>query len=282
MGCGPAKLMVTAVASLALAGVSFGQYSNGLQIDSDPAVTSPEMKKIRVEQRLGETIDQTSVVTDELGKETNFKDLVRGRPVIVLPIFYRCTGVCNLELNGVVEALRQMPNWKVGRDVDVIALGLHPKETYDLAAAKKAFTLREYKDAKSGPGWHFLTGSLDQVGNIANSLGFFYVFDEKGDRVNHPTGVMVLTGTGKISSYILSATFSPDRLGKFLEIAQKGEVGQRSQEIFFGCVHIDPVTGKRSIMIENVLKVLGVLTLVCLLGSILVLSGKAKFRRSAA
>ena len=281
MGSDRLKILVTAVAGLAFSSVALGQYSTGLQIDSDPAITSPEMKKITVEQRLGETIDQHSEVTDETGKVTNFRDLIHGRPVIVLPIFYRCTGVCNLELNGVVEALKQMPKWKVGRDVDVIALGLHPKETFDLASAKKAFTLRQYKDPASASGWHFLTGSLDQVGAIANSLGFHYVFDEKGDRVNHPTGVMILTGTGKISSYILSATFSPDRLGKFLEIAQKGEVGQRSQEIFFGCVHIDPVTGKRSIMIENVLKVMGVITLASLLGSILVLSGKAKFRRFA-
>ena len=272
--------MVKTSVVLSLSVTSWAQYTNGLQIDSDPAITSPEMKKIRVEQRLGETIDQLSAVTDDKGNETNFKQLVQGRPVIVLPIFYRCAGVCNLELNGVTEALRQMPKWKVGRDVDVIALGLHPKETYDLASAKKAFTLREYKDPTSASGWHFLTGSLDQVGTIANSLGFHYAFDEKGDRVNHPTGVMVLTGSGKISAYILSATFSPDRLSKFLEIAQKGEVGQRSQEIFFGCVHIDPVTGKRSIMIENVLKVLGVITLVSLLTSILVLSGKAKFRRA--
>jgi len=260
---------------------AFGQYGVGMDVDSDAAFTSPEFKKIGVDQKLGDVIDLTASVTDDNGKPTQFGTLLRGKPVIVLPIFYRCTGVCNLELNGVIDALRQMPKWKVGRDVDVVALGLHPKETYDLASAKKSLTLRQYKDASSAPGWHFLTGDQDQVEKIAKSLGFRYVFDEKGDRVNHPTGVMVLTGTGKVSAYILSATFSPDRLGGFLETARKGEIGQKTQEIFFGCIHIDPVTGKRSIMIENVLKVFGVITLISVIGSILVLSGKVRLRNRA-
>ena len=234
------------------------------------------MKQIGIDQRLGQKVQDLATFADENGKPLVFSSLLGKRPIIILPIFYRCTGVCNLELNGVEQTAKQMADRNIGKDFDVVALGINPKEGPELAYAKRQTTLREYDRPGTEKGWHFLTGNMENIRAMTNSLGFKFAYDEAKDQVNHPSGIMVLTKDGTISSYLLGANYTPEKLGGFLDTAAKGEVGQKSREIFFGCVHLDPITGARSIVIENVLKVLGVITIGALLSTMIILSKRAK------
>jgi len=168
----------------------------------------------------------------------------------------------------------------VGRDFDVIVVGSDPVETPDLAKAKLNQTIATSRNLRgTEAGWHFLTGSLKNIHSVTNAIGFYYTYDEGQDVVNHAAGLMFVTPSGVVSSYILGPRYTPEALGENLEIARKNQLGVKSNDIFFGCIHIDPLTGKRSIVIQNVISVAGVVTVVGLLLTILTLSGKARWRR---
>jgi protein SCO1/2 len=108
-------------------------------------------------------------------------------------------------------------------------------------------------------------------------MGFFFTYDESADRVNHPAGLSFITPTGVVSSYILGARYAPNVVSSGLDLAAKNQVGVKSADIFFGCIHIDPLTGRRSIVIQNVLKVAGVITVLALSLMLLTLTGKARW-----
>lgn len=254
-------------------------YQTGIDVNPDTAFKNPKLAKIAVEQRLGQPVQGLAEFTDDRGKKVRFDSLLGKRPIILLPIFYRCTGVCNLELTGVVETIAKMPNRTVGKDFDVVAVGINPKETYELARNKKALTLQSYSRKGTEGGWHFLTGTMENIRGVTDSLGFRFTYDEQKDEVSHPSGIMILTPKGTISSYLLGANYEVGKLGNFLDIAAREEVGQKSKEIFFGCIHLDPVTGKRSLVVKNVLRLFGVVTLIVLATSIAVLSGKLHLSR---
>ena len=55
---------------------------------------------------------------------------------------------------------------------------------------------------------------------LTDSLGFFFEYDPKNDVVNHPSGIMFLTPTGGISSYILGISYTPERFTTNLETAK--------------------------------------------------------------
>ena len=261
---------------VSVAAVASAQYQTGTDANPDVAFRDVRMKQIGIDQRLGQKVQGLARFVDDRGKSIAFSDLLGKRPIILLPIFYRCTGVCNLELNGVQQVAKAMANRQVGRDFDVVALGINPKEGPELARLKRIATTREYDRPGTEPGWHFLTGDLLNIKAVTDSLGFKFAYDAEKDQVSHPSGIMVLTKDGTISSYLLGANFTEEKLGAFLDTAKRGEVGQKSKEIFFGCIHLDPITGARSIVIENVLKVLGVITVAGLLTTMIVLSKRAK------
>lgn len=229
--------------------------------DAGEVARDPEAAKIGIEQRLGQPVMAHANFRDDTGKPVKLSDLLGKRPILLLPIFYTCTGACNLELTGVVDALNQSSALKVGRDFDIVALGIHPKETPEMAKNKKMLTLRTLKGKTDTGAWRFLTGDTESTRAVTDSLGFKYTYDEGKDRVNHPAAIMVITPKGTISSYILGARYTSTQLQGYLTIAAKEEVGQKAKTILLGCVHLDPVTGKRSIVIENVLRLFGVVTL---------------------
>jgi len=168
-----------------------------------------------------------------------------------------------METQGLLTALPKL-DMKVGRDFDVIVLSIDPQEGPALAKDKMTTSLAMSPAFKgTDAGWHFLTGSIDQIREVTDALGFFYTYDAKDDVVNHPAGLMFLTPQGRVSSYILNLGFGKEQLEKNLRIAAKNTVGERTADSYFGCVHTDPITGQRSI---NILRFLSLFALVFLCG----------------
>ena len=263
---------------LALSALGFSQAS---QITVTPGETpaTVDRKAVRVEQNLGKPVPLDAAFQDRTAKALKFGDLLEGKPVIVLPIFYRCTGVCNLELRSTLDTLKKMKGRRLGKDFDVVIVGIHPKETPDLAEGKFKASVAELAQPGTEKGWKFLVGDYENIHRVTDALGFFYTYDERKDAIDHPSAIMFLTPRGVISSYIFGADYSPAEFEKNLDLATKNEVGKKAEEIFFGCIHVDPVTGKRSLVIRNVLKVLGVATLAIMAFSFMVLTGRAQLRK---
>jgi protein SCO1/2 len=249
-------LLFGLVASMACA--AFGQFD---QAAVPPGAMSkdPRLSKIRVVQRPGVQLPMDTPFKDEAGKSVVLGDYFGKRPVLLLPIFYNCTGVCTVELQGILGALRGMKSMTVGKDLDVVVS-----------------VVGEYGRPQSAPGWHFLTGDERNIHAVTDPLGFYFLDDPKNDWVDHPSGVMVLTPHGIVSRYFVGITYNPKTLQAEVARAGKDEIGKVTTDQFFGCVHLDPITGKRSIVIQNVLRLGGIVTILALILGIASMSIRRK------
>ena len=99
--------------------------------------------------------------------------------------------LCTQILNGLTRSLRVL-SFDVGKEFDVITVSIDPGETPSLAAAKKAEYVRRYGRASADRGWHFLTGSEDQIERLAQAVGFRYQYDPETGLYLHASGIMVL------------------------------------------------------------------------------------------
>jgi len=107
---------------------SIGQASNGL-----PKV----LKNVGIDQRLNEQIPLDAVFRDEQGKEVRLGQFFHGKPVVLSLVYYQCPMLCNQVLNGMMGAFRQV-SFNIGEQFEVITVSFDPRETPDLAAAKKS------------------------------------------------------------------------------------------------------------------------------------------------
>jgi hypothetical protein len=81
----------------------------------------------------------------------------RQKPVVLALVYYECPGLCDMILNGLTHSMEQGP-LNVGSDFDVVTVSFNPKETWQLATAKKANYVEKYQRKGAVEGWHFLTG----------------------------------------------------------------------------------------------------------------------------
>lgn len=246
------------------AALGFGQKDLPTPGPSGQLITD----KMGIDQKLGAQIPLDAQFTDETGKKVTFGQELSSRPTFLLPIFFSCKGVCDLEMHSLLKTLVKMKQtYPVGGKFDVIMLSIHPKETPDLAAAKKAEMMEIYDLKSADPSWHMLTGTEDNIRKVTDSIGFRFDYNKVLDQINHPAGSMAVTPDGRVSSYIYGAEFYTKVLQDKLNLASQNKIGAVEKEIvLLGCIRMDPVTGQRTLMIEAFLRILCILTLTILAG----------------
>jgi protein SCO1/2 len=217
-------------------------------------------KQMDLQQRLGNQVPLDARFKDESGKDIQFGDLVGERPLIVLPMFFTCGGVCRIEMESLFKVINKDKKFTVGEDFDVVFFGIHPKETYELAREKEKVVVDAYKRPSGEQGFHALTGDMASIRQVTDAIGFKFTYDEKTGQINHPAGITFLNKKGEVSGYIFGKDYATSVVRKNVEAAEAGEYGVEPEVVFLGCIMIDPVTGQKSLVIKNLMKVLGIST----------------------
>lgn len=276
------KLRLSLVAAgLLLSLGAWGQSDlpGGNDAPTTPTAPAVDTTKIHLDQLLGAQVPMSAQFKDWDGTSVTMGSLLGVRPAILVPIWYNCTGVCNVELQNLLATIRNFQARKLGVDYDIVVMSINPSEGPALAAAKRSNVLNTETVPGSPKGWHFLTGTMPNILAVTDAVGFHFTYDSEKKTANHPSGIMVLSPAGQVSSYLYGAQYDLPKIQKDIDTAKQGRIGTKTEEIFFGCICVDPVTGKRSIEVQNVLRLMGVITVLVLIGSIMALSGKKIIRR---
>ncbi len=172
---------------------------------------------------------------------------------------------------GVLAALQQV-TLTAGRDFQVINISIDPLETPMMAANVKTLTLQRYARPDAEQGWHFLTGSEEQIRRVADAIGFRYVYDETIDQYAHAAGFVVLTPEGKTARYFFGIEFNASDVRLGIVEASSGKVGSAIDQILLLCYQYNPVTGSYTPAIMTILRIAGVLTVIGIITLIVTLS----------
>ena len=190
---------------VAAAALAHGEYSR-------PALT----RGVGLDQKLNSQIPLNLVFRDEANKSVPLSTYFTTQPVILALVYYRCPNICNVTLTEIVTSMRRVA-FEPGKDYQVVVVSIDPKETPDLAAAKKASYQKEfnrngkpeYQHAGFNEGWHFLTGTQDSISKLADAVGFHYRWDERTQQFVHAGGIMIATPKGLLSRYFYGVQYAP-------------------------------------------------------------------------
>jgi protein SCO1/2 len=229
-----------------------------------PACADAQLPKslqgVGFDQRLDAQVPLDLSFRDESGRTVQLGDCFGDRPVILVLAYYRCPMLCTQVLNGLVRALLEVP-LDVGRDFNVVTVSFDPRETPELAAAKKKSYLERYGGPGAEAGWHFLTGEQEPISRLTQAVGFRYTYDPVNDQFAHASGIMVLTPQGKVSRYFYDISYSPRDLRLGLVEASNNRIGSASDQVLLFCFHYDPAEGKYGAAVMNLVRIGGVLTI---------------------
>jgi protein SCO1 len=205
---------------------------------------------VGIDEKLGAQIALDVDLKDEAGSIVNLRDLIN-KPTILTLNYFRCAGICTPLLNGLVEALNEIP-LEPGNSFQVITISFDSTDTPEIAHQKRINYLEQIKRPFPPAAWRFLTGEAESTRKIADSVGFGY--RREGDQYVHPGAIMVLTPTGRVSRYFYGITFLPADLQLAIQEAARGEVNPTIARALAYCYSYDPGSGA---YVLNITRIVG-------------------------
>jgi protein SCO1/2 len=232
--------------------------------------TAAFLEEIGFDQRLGAQVPLDLPFTDSAGRPVKIGALLAEKPAILVLLYYKCTMLCPLILDGVVRVLKPL-TFDPGKEFSVVVVSINPRETPDLAANRKELYVERYGRPGTADGFHFLTGEEPSIRALASAVGFRYREEPKRkDEFSHAAGIVLLTPKGQVARYYYGMDFSPRDVRLGLIEAAGNTIGSPVDQVLLLCYHYDPTTGSYGVAIMNLLRLAGFATVLCL-GSFIVL-----------
>lgn len=234
---------------------------------------SQVFSEVGIDQRLNEPVPLNLKFTDEQGNVVALNEFFHSKPVVLSLVYYKCPMLCTQVLNGMVETFNVM-KFSPGNEFEVVTVSIDPAETPDLASQKKAEYVAAYKREGAHKGWHFLTGDQASISKLAEAVGFKYIYDERTKQFAHASGIMIATPEGKLARYLYGIEYAAKDMTFSLMDASKEKIGSPVDKLQLLCYAYDPASGTYSLVVANILRGAGIIT-VLLLGGYMYLN----FRR---
>lgn len=219
--------------------------------------------QVGIEQNLGRQLPLELTFTDETGKTVRLGDYFGERPVILVMAYYECPMLCTVVLNELTRAMNGL-DLRIGKDFEVVTVSISPTETHELAAKKKANYVKSYNYEGAEEGWHFLVGEEKNIKQLADAVGFKYVYDPKTKQYAHSAGIMIATPDGKLSRYLIGVDFAPRDLKFALAESSQGKIGNPVLSAVLYCFQYDPSTGRYGLVVLRVIQLAGIITVLSL------------------
>jgi protein SCO1/2 len=266
----------------ALAVVLFlSPFAFGLRASAQPAgrrpagARPPVLKDIGIDQLLNNQVPLDLEFRDESGRTVKLAEYFKDKPVVLSLVYYNCPQLCTQVLTGLLGALKGLP-MTPGKEFVNLSVSFDPRETPELAAAKKAEYLKRYNRPGAEAGWHFLTGDEAAIKALAKAVGFRYLWDPVTQQYAHTGGIMVLTPQGTVSRYFYGIEYAPRDLRFGVIDASAGRVGSLADQVILYCYKYDPASGTYGLVVMRLLRIFAGMTLATLLALFLYLRRKEK------
>ncbi len=186
------------------------------------------------------------------------------RPVILTLNYSDCPMLCQVQLNGLVDSLREI-KLQAGEDFQVVSVSINPSETPERARLTRQRYVKAYGRANGAAGWQFLTGKQKAIERLADCVGFRYKYLPERNEYVHTAVLILCTPDGRISRYLYGVQYDPTTLRLSLQETGEGKIGTTLDQLLLFCFHYDATSGRYGPVAVRLMQVAGGITLGALL-----------------
>jgi protein SCO1/2 len=228
----------------------------------DATNTLPEvLRDVGIDQKIGQGLPLDAPFVDDTGKAVVLGDYFGDKPVLLVPVYYRCPMLCPLALDGMARALKVL-TFVSGADYELVVFSIAPAEGPEDARKRKAETLELF--GGPGDGWHFLTGDHQSIGRLTRALGFRYAQEGSTGEYVHASTLVMATPEGRISRYLYTTEPAPKDLRFAMVEASAGKIGTPADHVLLFCYSYDATTGKYTLLTWRLLRISAAVTVLSL------------------
>lgn len=238
----------------------------------------PQQENVGIVEHRGDMVPLDITFTNSFGKSVRLADYFDGeRPVLLIMAYYTCPLLCTKMLNEVQETINQI-KWTAGKEYRVLTVSFDHRNTVAQAREKQTAYLAGYAKDVPESAWEFLVGDVDNIKRLAKAVGFHYKFLPDQGEFSHPSAMIFLSPTGKISNYLERLDFPPGEVRLALSEAADNKIGSVFDRVVSFCFMYNPNTGKYTMAAQRVMALSGVASIIAV-GSLVTCFALARSRR---
>jgi protein SCO1 len=239
--------------------IGIGEGNARAQQATAPAI----LNQVGIVQNLNMQIPPDLVFRDETGKLVRIGDFFGKMPIVLSLVYFDCPALCTEVLNGELRTMKAI-SLDLGKDFEALTVSFEPKDTPALANAKRDVYAGQYGRPGAADHWHFLTGEQRSIDALTNAAGFQYAYDSSIRQYAHAAAILVLTPDGRIDRYFYGVIYPARDVRLGLVEASEGKIGTLTDHAMLYCYQYDPMTGKYGVVVMNVVRAAGGLTVLIL------------------
>jgi protein SCO1/2 len=154
-----------------------------------------------VEEHVGARLPLDTPFTSSHEQKLMLGDVVgRGKPVLLVMAYSRCSMLCSLVLRAAADAVPEL-GLAAGKDFSLVTISIDPRETPYEAGRTQELALGRAGYPGQDQVWPFLVGGESAIQRVSESLGFRYTWDERTEQYAHPAVLFVISPEGRIGGY---------------------------------------------------------------------------------
>ncbi|MFN8241378.1 MAG: SCO family protein [Bacteroidales bacterium] len=202
---------------------------------------------IGIIEHLGDTIPLDLTFIDEKEDTVKLRDLIN-KPTILSFVYFDCPNLCSPLMNGVSEAIAHL-DMQLGTDYQVITISFNTSDTPEKAREKKQnFVTRISKEHQKD--WIYLTGTQENISKITDAVG--YKYKAQGLDFAHPSAIMIVSPSGKITRYLYGLTYLPFDVKMAIIESQKGIARPTINKIMELCFAYNPASKTYTLQVTRI------------------------------
>ena len=240
----------------------------GMSLPRPAPAAAPDPSGLAFQQRQGNQVPLGATFTDQSGASTTFGATIGSRPTVLQLGYFSCPALCGLSRDDTLAALAGS-GLRLGDDYRFTFVAIDSAETPRDAAAALAVDLSNHPVPGDPAAFHYLTGSATA---LAAAVGFPSRYDTMLKQFLHPSGIIVLTPDGVVSSYLMGIGYaSQDLRAAIVQAGQRMVAPPEANPILLMCFHYDSTTGRYTLSIMKVLRLFAGLTVVAAVSTVVYL-----------
>jgi len=197
-----------------------------------------DLKDVGVTERLGKTIPLDLKFATADGDSISLKQLFNNdKPVLLNPVYYECPQLCSMVKEAIYKGVKDL-KWNPGTDYNIVTFSFDPNEGPKLAFENKQRYLTKLNRKNTDKGWHFLTGTEENIKKLTESVGFDFRKLQNG-QFAHGAAIMFLSPQGTITRYLYGIEFDKFNMRNALYEAADGNIGSAAQQVLLYCYQYD-------------------------------------------
>lgn len=221
-------------------------------------------KDVGIDEQLGARLPLGATFQDETGQTVELASFFEsGRPVILNFVYHDCPMLCSVLLESFTQTMKEM-EFTAGTDFDILTVSFSALETPDLAVRQKERFLGLLERPEAADGWHFLTGTEEQIDVLTDATGFDFKWVASRSEFAHAAALIFVSPDGTITRYLHGLYFEPANVRKALVEASDGNVGSTVDQILLYCFQYDPSANSYVLHATNLMKLGALLTILCI------------------